>query len=174
MPGIRVHLLIGALFYPVFYILYFLLSKMEPISTFGINTVIMSYILFVLGSDLPDIDADFAPVRYFTHSMLPLVFIYSFYNSKPINAFFKRFGILSWPLLITSSVLFGLMTGYFLKLLKHRGFLHTIRFAFIYGIVIFLVAKYGMDLKDKASLFLSFSGFFGIIVHLILDKEVKF
>ena len=66
------------------------------------------------------------------------------------------------------------MTGYFLKLLKHRGFLHTIRFAFIYGIVIFLVAKYGMDLKDKASLFLSFSGFFGIIVHLILDKEVKF
>lgn len=174
MPGIRVHLLMGSLFYPVFYISYFLFSKMDPIAAFGINTVIVSYVLFVMGSDIPDIDADFAPIRYFTHSFLPVVFIYSFYNTKAIRDFFMKFGVLSWSLLITSSILFGLMTGYFLKLLKHRGFLHTIRFALIYGVVIFIVAKYGTALENSTSMFLSFSGFFGVIVHLILDKEIKF
>ncbi len=174
MPGIRVHLLLGSLLYPVFYISYFLLSKIDPITTFGVDVVILSYILFVLGSDLPDIDADFAPIRYFTHAIIPAFFVYCFYKSDLIKNFFKKFGTLYGPFLVTSSVLFGLLTGYFLKLLKHRGFLHTVRFAVLYGATIFLAAIFGMNMKKNAAIFLSLSSFFGVVVHLILDKEIKF
>ncbi|MCD6448996.1 MAG: hypothetical protein J7L34_00615, partial [Thermotogaceae bacterium] len=70
MPGMRTHLLLGSLFYPVFYLIYFLILKVDPIDEYGINVVVTSYILFVIGSELPDIDADFAPIRYFVHALL--------------------------------------------------------------------------------------------------------
>ncbi|MCD6449879.1 MAG: metal-dependent hydrolase, partial [Thermotogaceae bacterium] len=72
------------------------------------------------------------------------------------------------------SILFGLLSGYFLKLLKHRGFLHSIRFSLFYGIVVYISARYGMLLDNENSFFLSCSSVSGVIVHLLLDKEIKF
>ncbi len=170
MPGIRGHLLTAMLIYPLFYLMYFYASKalgfmFKPV----LEVLLISYLAYIIGSDLPDVDSETAPIRWFLHSLFPAAFLITIYKTRLWKVFTGRFGDLAILAAIFTACVGGFLLGYMLKLLRHRGFLHTITFGVIYGGAVWLWSVYGILLPLRDSTFVGFSAFFGVLIHLILD-----
>jgi len=56
---------------------------------------------------------------------------------------------------------------------RHRGIVHSLLFAGIYGGMAFLLVEYGLKMTAGEGLFVGLSAFLGYTLHLLLDRSVK-
>jgi len=175
MPGIRGHLLSAILIYPLYFLGYKLTCDVlkEPFMP-AVDVLLLSYFVYIIGSDLPDVDSETAPIRWFAHALIPMLFLVTVFKSDFMDVFRKKFEDLAIAVLVFVSCVGGFIGGYLLKLLRHRGFLHTLSFALIYAMLAGFWSFLGVKLDFDSSLFIGFSGFFGVFTHLVLDyRSIK-
>jgi len=84
----------------------------------------------------------------------------------------------SWLNPVTSWVAgaFGGLAAWYLftaMMPKHRGIVHSLLFAAIYGILAFLLVNYGLGMGEGAGLYTGLSAFLGYTLHLLLDGSLK-
>ena len=169
------HVLGGILTYPL---VIFLASFLKHYANlpFELTTLsmILGYGVYVLGSDLPDLDH---PDSLIHRGVKPLVAL-----MVGSAVFVKGGNFVSIGNVIVDLTLGWVIAGLsafvswyaFSALMpKHRGIVHSITFAFIYGAVVFASFEYGLGFKFGESLFIGFAAFLGYTLHLIVDREVK-
>jgi len=178
VPNLKTHLALGIFTYPVYLFGYSLVSqRIQPDFVPEIDLVTVGYLIFIVGSDLPDIDHKDAPIQHQLKALsvpaLALVF-YVWLSKYFMNDLAVRMGeSFSWIAVFTLSAMIAyLAASVFVALFKHRGFTHTMTFAAIYGGLLYLVAR-SMELPHEKSLYLALSGFTGDMVHLIADYRKK-
>ncbi len=134
----------------------------------------LGYAFYVLGSDLPDMDHPDALIHRGTK---PIVAV-----AIGISAFLKFSEIsitkYEWANLTIAwgiAVLFAFASWYIFSTImpKHRGIVHSVGFACVYGLLGFALPVYGLGLHWKEGLFVGFAAFMGYLLHLILDKQIK-
>ncbi len=166
----RGHMMGSVLMFPVYYAVYkgvglLMGDTYRPSS----GILMLAYILFFLGGDLPDIDSPQAPIRWFTWGLIPAALIMSLWDLEKAEKLFEPLEQWGDVLYLAVIVLAGLLAGNALKLLKHRGFLHTSTFAALYAGVVFSWLRWGMNLYGNDLLFPTLAAFFGVYTHLLLD-----
>ena len=192
MPSLSTHLIIGLIMYPVFSFIYVWISNSILNSHFFPDPVLftLGYILFTLGSDLPDVDARSAPIRKFIFSLMTVFMASLLYASLLMYMKNEDIFSLEMRILIFGSVtIFSFIFYSFIQklLLKiHRGIMHSSIFAIIYACTIYLVCffipfgkisemimkSFGLKFKAEGmnpTIYLALSGYFGVMTHLISD-----
>ncbi len=175
MPSLKTHLKAGMLLFPVYFLVFNIVSHFVFNQTFKPDTVslTMAYVFFVLGSDLPDIDSNNAPIRWFAHAVFSGIIIGGMWNFKPVWDFFERTGELKASIIVGLGTISGFLLGYSLNTLKHRGFLHSNLFGLGYTGFCYIIGRYVLNLRGTDLIFVSLSGFFGVFTHLLLDYKLK-
>ncbi len=175
MPNYDVHVLSGIVTYPLAVLIGELLRvyaklPLEPTAM----ALVIGYAFYVLGSDLPDMDHPDALIHRGTKPIVSVavgsaVFLWSreLINLNPawLNP------VVSWTL----GAIAGLIAWYLFTAImpRHRGIVHSLLFAGIYGLLAFLLVEYGFRLSTGEGLFVGLSAFLGYTLHLILDRSVK-
>jgi len=173
MPNLVAHLRIGMITYPLFVLLYGLISKILNYNfTPSAIELAVSYAVYILGSDLPDLDSSNAPLRNFTRAISLSFAIYVF-----TSLLFEKIAtikqiktlpeIVILTLAISISMLIGVgLVNLFLSLpiFSHRGFAHSITFAAIYGLIIYLFSS-----SSDSAIFYGVSAFSGVMIHMMAD-----
>ncbi|MFN6991482.1 MAG: metal-dependent hydrolase [Fervidobacterium sp.] len=183
MPNLTAHLKFGMFSYPIYVFFYLFICnsfqlKFEP----NIIDLAMSYLFYIVGSDLPDLDSNNAPLRSFVKafSLGFSIYIFTdfiFKNIQNVPLFEKfKYSFLYNPFLFSLSISIAMLIGaglinLFLSLpiFSHRGFAHSITFAVIYGLLIYLFTSS----ISKNPVFLGTSAFFGVMSHMVADYRTK-
>ncbi|QQS61098.1 MAG: metal-dependent hydrolase [Candidatus Moraniibacteriota bacterium] len=135
----------------------------------NIDFLLALFILALLGSILPDIDSDSGIPFHLTFGSLSII--------SGVFVFFLLFERNSEDTLIKSifgSVLvmlcvWGMIGGFFKKLTKHRGMVHSIPAALLFFLITFiLTSKYFFENNEAFLLGLILG--LGYVSHLILDE----
>jgi len=174
MPNLTTHLRIGMISYPGFLFVYGFVSNLlnKSFSPTPIEIAI-SYAVFILGSDLPDLDSSNAPLRNFTKAISLAFSIYVFttfiyqklLTIQQLSVITKE-GILALSVAISMVIGISLINLFLsLPIFSHRGFAHSITFAAIYGFVVYLFASP----KSGLAVFFGISAFSGVMVHMMAD-----
>ncbi|WP_297508341.1 metal-dependent hydrolase [Thermococcus sp.] len=175
MPNYDAHVLSGIVTYPVAVLIAYLLKLYAgvPVELTAPGMVI-GYALYVLGSDLPDMDHPKALIHRGTKPIVSVatgsaVFIWSqgFRLSKEtwINT------TLQWTLGAVSAVIAWFAFTAIMP--KHRGIVHSLLFAGIYAILAYALVDYGLRMGLGVGLYCALSAFLGYTLHLLLDRSVK-
>lgn len=172
MPNLLTHLKFGMISYPIYLLLYsFIYSIFKENFSPNVVDLAMSYIFYIIGSDLPDLDSNNAPLRGFTKALSLGFSIYIFtpYIVEKIQSIQKIDVpcIFTLPLALIISMLIGAgLINLFLSMpiFSHRGFAHSVTFAGIYGLLVYLFSSGRSD-----SMFLGVSAFSGVMSHMIAD-----
>lgn len=174
MPNLTAHLRIGMISYPAFLLIYGLVSKFlnKSFSPTPIEIAI-SYAVFILGSDLPDLDSSNAPLRNFTKAISLAFSIYvftAFIHQKLLTiqqlSVITKEGILALSVAISMVIGISLINLFLsLPMFSHRGFAHSVTFAAIYGLLVYLFTSP----KSSLAVFFGISAFSGVMVHMIAD-----
>ncbi|WP_457742892.1 metal-dependent hydrolase [Thermococcus sp.] len=175
MPNYDAHVLSGIVTYPVVVLIGELLRvytklplKLTP------TALILGYAFYVLGSDLPDIDHPDALIHRGTKPIVSVavgsavsLWAVDFVELNPqwLNT------VVAWLI----GALAGLLSWYLFTWLmpKHRGIVHSLLFAGIYGLLAFLLVEYGLKMSTGEGIFVGLSAFLGYTLHLLLDRSVK-
>lgn len=176
MPNLIVHLKFGMFSYPIFLLLYSFVCNFFKIDFKpDILCLSMSYLFYIIGSDLPDLDSNNAPLRSFTKALSLGFSIYIFtpYIMEKLQGIqqIKIPYILVLPISLSISMLIGAgVINLFLSMpiFAHRGFAHSVTFAAIYGLTIYLFSSGRSD-----SIFLGISAFAGVMSHMVADYWKK-
>ncbi|AMW33376.1 LexA-binding, inner membrane-associated putative hydrolase [Fervidobacterium changbaicum] len=174
MPNLVAHLRIGMISYPIFLLIYGIVAKLlgYEFSPAPVEIAI-SYAVFILGSDLPDLDSSNAPLRNFTKSISLAFAIYVFtaFIYDKLGAI-EQLSVVPKEIVLAFSVAISMLIGLglinlFLSLpiFSHRGFAHSVTFAAIYGFLVYLFASP----KSSSAIFFGISAFSGVMVHMIAD-----
>lgn len=169
------HVLSGILTYPLAVILASFLKYYANIP-FELTalSMILGYGVYVLGSDLPDLDH---PEALIHRGVKPVVAV------MVGSAVFVKGGnllsignnvvdpVFGW--LIAGLFAFGSWYAFSALMPKHRGVVHSLTFALLYGVLVFATFEYGLGFKFGEALFIGFAAFLGYTLHLIVDREVK-
>jgi len=169
------HVLSGILTYPLAVLLASFLKYYANIP-FELTalSMILGYGVYVLGSDLPDLDH---PEALIHRGVKPVVAI------MVGSAVFVKGGnllsignnvvdpVFGW--LIAGLFAFGSWYAFSALMPKHRGVVHSLTFALLYGVLVFATFEYGLGFKLGEALFIGFAAFLGYTLHLIVDREVK-
>ncbi len=174
MPNYDVHVLSGIVSYPITVAIAGILSSAGVPFKLTITGLILGYVFYVLGSDLPDMDHPNALIHRGTKPLVAVsigsaVFIrvYQYINISQQNWVNLTVGwIIAVAAALTSWYAFTAVMP------KHRGIVHSLLFALIYGGVIFALVNFGINISYEESLFIGFAAFSGYILHLILDRDV--
>ena len=182
MPNLKTHIYIGLFTYPAAYLsIGYGISQMPSLNfspLFDIQTITLGYFVYVIGSDLPDIDSRNAPIHHFLKILASIlgVFIALNWSNKWISKEFKdtniHFLALSAVILLSAFIFYILITLVLkLHIFDHRKFAHSISFAFIYAFLLWL----GFSNKSSDAIFIAALGFLGVLVHLIADfvQDIK-
>ncbi|WP_297535817.1 metal-dependent hydrolase [Thermococcus sp.] len=175
MPNYETHVLSGIVTYPVAVLLGELLKLHFRIPIELTPTaLILGYALYVLGSDLPDIDHPDALIHRGTKPIVSVavgsaVFLWAKSHVGINPAWINP--VISWVI----GALAGLVAWFaFTPLMpKHRGIVHSLLFAGIYGLLAFLLVEYGLKMSSGEGAFVGLSAFLGYTLHLLLDRSVK-
>ncbi|NJE01945.1 metal-dependent hydrolase [Thermococcus sp. JdF3] len=175
MPNYDTHVLSGIISYPIAVLMGELLRVYAklPIELTTI-ALVLGYAFYVLGSDLPDMDHPDALIHRGTKPIVSVavgsaVFIWmeGWMNLNPswLNP------VAAW----VAGALGGLVSWYLFTWLmpKHRGIVHSLLFAGIYGLLAFLLVEYGLKMSTGEGLFVGMSAFLGYTLHLLLDGELS-
>ena len=175
IPGLYVHLNSGIFLYPAYYLAFVSISRVWKVDYIpGSVDLVISYLIFILGSDLPDVDHKDAPIRLFVEMFLmPLVFvkvleIFTRYLFQPFTLFLPDHLSLAILMVLAVAVAFLALKGV-MMLTKHRGFFHSLSFAFLYGAIVFFFAYSLLHGNLPRLVFISTAGTCGVVVHLLLD-----
>ena len=188
MPNFRVHIYTGIFSYPAF-----LMACLFGLQSMGYSPYLQpgiigtGYLIYILGSDFPDVDSQSSLINRFVQVLVTGTVagvFYSFFLSRSFQKVLSDLtGIESVATALTFSIaiLAGIAGSKLLSLLDHRGFLHTIWAALIFGGAIFGLVFPGSDfsapgntLRKTEAIYLSLSGFGGYCLHIILDKVNTF
>lgn len=175
MPNYDIHALSGVVTYPLAVLIGSLLKvylklPIEPTSM----ALVLGYAFYVLGSDLPDIDHPNALIHRGTKSIVSVsvgsaVFLWAekLINLNPpwLNP------VAAW----VAGALGGLISWYMFTAImpRHRGVVHSLLFAGIYGLLAFLLVDYGLKMSTGEGLFVGLSAFLGYTLHLVIDGQVE-
>ena len=172
MPNLKGHITGSVLLFPAYYAVYYAVGWFlgDPYRP-PVNVLMLSYVLFVIGGDLPDIDAPSSPIRWFSQALIPLALMFSLWNFEPLVKLFGKLGGWGDVLYLSVLVIGGFAAGYLLKFLKHRGFLHTSTFGVMYAAAVFLWLRFSLNFGGDDLLFPTLSAFFGVYTHLLLDYK---
>lgn len=175
MPNYDTHVLSGIVTYPVAVLIGTLLKVYLHLPIELTTTaLVLGYAFYVLGSDLPDIDHPDALIHRGSKPIVSVavgsaVFLWAkdFVNLNPpwLNH------VVSW----LTGAFGGLAAWYLFTAImpKHRGIVHSLLFAAIYGMLAFLLVNYGLGMSEGAGLYTGLSAFLGYTLHLLLDRSVK-
>ncbi|ASJ08119.1 hydrolase [Thermococcus siculi] len=174
MPNYDAHVLSGVVSYPLAVALAgFLSSKGLPLELTTM-AMIIGYALYVLGADLPDMDHPNALIHRGTK---PIVSVLAG-GATYINVAGRMNLGAEW--LNTAAewgiaVVVALIAWYAFTWLmpSHRGIVHSLLFAFIYGVLAFLLVEYGLDMSTGEGLYVGLVAFLGYTLHLVLDRSIK-
>jgi len=175
MPNFKHHILSGVLIFPVYYLVFSIIFNIfnGHYPLFNNGELIFSFLLFVFGADLPDVDHDLSIINKIFR-ILTIIFTV-FYVFEYEYLFRDLININDFLLYNLIVIYIGIILGYFLgvifnSLTRHRGAWHKIHTGIIIGIVIFLInTKYNLEIRFFYSLSLV-SGFY---LHIIMDKYIK-
>ena len=173
MPNYDVHVLSGIVSYPAVVVLAGLLS---PTLHFGLTptALILGYALYVLGSDLPDMDHPNALIHRGTKPIVSVsvggavylwVIRYLHLGAEWLNQ------SAAWTVGAVGA--FIAWFGFTAVMPRHRGVVHSLFFAAIYGFLAFLLAGYGLGMSFGEALYSGFAAFSGYTLHLTLDGSLK-
>lgn len=169
------HVLSGILTYPLAVLLASFLKYYANIP-FELTalSMILGYGVYVLGSDLPDLDH---PEALIHRGVKPVVAV------MVGSAVFVKGGnllsignnvvdpVFGW--FVAGLFAFGSWYAFSALMPKHRGIVHSLTFALLYGVLVFATFEYGLGFKFGEALFIGFAAFLGYTLHLIVDREVK-
>ncbi|RLF90741.1 metal-dependent hydrolase [Thermococci archaeon] len=164
------HVLVGLITYPLFVALvYFLRDVLNLKLTF--LSLALGYAFYVLGSDLPDIDH---PDSIIHRGIKP---IFSVILGSVVAYRIQAYIPSDYSLIYAWGVggIFAVLGWYFFTLLmpRHRGIVHSLTFATLYGLLTFLGVRYGISLTSGEAYLIGLAAFSGYLLHLILDKSIK-
>ena len=175
MPNYDTHVLSGIMTYPIAVLIGELLKVYAKLPVELTSTaLILGYAFYVLGSDLPDMDHPDALIHRGSKPIVSVaagsaVFLWArgFVHMNP--AWLDP--VVSW----VAGALAGLVAWYAFTWLmpKHRGIVHSLLFAGIYGLLAFLLVEYGLKMSTGEGIFVGLSAFLGYTLHLALDRSVK-
>jgi hypothetical protein len=170
MPNFRTHIISGIIGFPIFFFVFNIISYLftKNFYSFSASEITISYALFILGSDFPDVDHQKSLINRFFRILLILVSVYYFFEYDYIFKHYIPFkGPFYYLLIIFVGISVGTLFGIiFNNTTKHRGAWHSILTAVLLSVILFLLnTKYYILIK----FFYSFSLFIGHITHLSLD-----
>nr|WP_206204865.1 metal-dependent hydrolase [Thermococcus sp. MV11] len=164
----------GVLSYPVAVALAGLLADHGAPLELSTMALIIGYAFYVLGSDLPDMDHPNALIHRGTKPIVSVAAGGAVYTNIAGSI------DLGQPWLNTAvewvvAALAGVMAWFAFTWLmpRHRGIVHSLLFAAIYGGLAFLMVEYGLGMRTGEGLFVGLSAFLGYTLHLLLDGSVK-
>ncbi|ALV63009.1 hypothetical protein ADU37_CDS13100 [Thermococcus sp. 2319x1] len=169
------HVLSGILTYPLAVLLASFLKYYANLP-FELTTIsmIVGYGVYVLGSDLPDLDH---PEALIHRGVKPIVAVIVggavFVKGRNLVSVGNEVGDPALGWLIACLLAFGSWYAFSALMPKHRGIVHSLAFALLYGAVIFASFEYGLGFKFGEALFIAFAAFLGYSLHLIIDREIK-
>lgn len=174
MPNYDAHVLSGIVSYPLAVaVAGFLASHGVP---FELTTMalVIGYGLYVLGADLPDMDHPNALIHRGTKPIVSVLAGGATYiniagrvnvGSEWLNT------AAEWGIAVAVAVIAWFAFTWMMP--KHRGIVHSLLFAFIYGALAFLLVEYGLDMNTGEGLYVGFAAFSGYTLHLLLDREIS-
>jgi len=169
------HVLAAIISYPIIVLMAGLLQVYGEFPFhLGVAATVLGYAFYVLGGDLPDIDHPNALIH---RGAKPLVAVTvgGLVYLKTIEAMGPPSGWSDLTLRWTVAALAALVSWYAFSALMphHRGVVHSLLFAAIYGLLAFLTAHWGLRLGVEDGAFVGFAAFCGYTLHLLLDRSVK-
>ncbi|WP_297068247.1 metal-dependent hydrolase [Thermococcus sp.] len=175
MPNYDVHVLSGIVTYPLTVLLAALIKTYigVPLELTTTATV-LGYGFYILGADLPDMDHPNALIHRGTKPIVAVLAGGATYvNILPgINVGAQWVNVtVAWT--ISALIGVGAWVGFTAVMPKHRGIIHSLLFAGIYGVVAFATGSYGLGMSHGESLFLGLAAFLGYTLHLVLDGSLK-
>ncbi|ANQ54270.1 hypothetical protein BG95_07565 [Thermosipho sp. 1063] len=168
MPNFDSHIRVGMFFYPIVLGVYLFILHLLNMGYPDEKVIAFGFFLFVLSSDMPDIDHNHSFLHKFIRLLVISFVIYFEFTKKIIISFFDLNVGLYLRFLI--AFLTGLFFGILFEIIipKHRGPLHTFWAALIYGGIMFSGAYY-LGFKTENSAFLGIISTIGYLVHIIMD-----
>lgn len=183
MPDFRTHISTGLYSYPIYIASFIGITEAFNVKfTITAPFICIGYLLYILGSDLPDIDSNSALIKRTTEVILSAIVSAIFYISVSYPYFqeylidFTNSNALGIGTSFAISVLVGFGVSRVIDLLSHRGFMHTLIAAICFALIISMIylSSEGFRVTDPVvitnSLYISLSGFFGYLLHLITDR----
>ncbi|SHH18811.1 metal-dependent hydrolase [Thermosipho atlanticus] len=175
MPNFNNHININIFSYPLVIAIYSLFVKIFDYPLPPRQIVGWGFILFVISGDLPDIDHASAVLR----KIVKLFVIFTVFYFEFTRGYFIRFlGLNYLHIPYSLQVLVAILVASFIGKLfdfiipKHRGPLHRIWSAFVYGLSIFYGYYYLFSVMKNA-IFLGIISTIGYLIHIFLDKNFR-
>ncbi|MCD6559078.1 MAG: metal-dependent hydrolase [Palaeococcus sp.] len=170
------HVLGGILTYPLAVLF---LALLRYYANFPVKlsfiAMALGYAFYVLGSDLPDLDHPDALIHRGSKPIVAVLVGSAFFVKLIPYINFTSYGwanlTIGWG--ISALVAFCSWHAYTALMPKHRGVVHSLTFAAIYGILIFIALYYGVEISFEESLFVGIVASMGYVLHLLSDRDVK-
>ena len=170
------HVLGGILTYPMAVLVLSLLKFYGnlPIEMSFI-AMALGYAFYVLGSDLPDLDHPEALIHRGSKPIVAVAVGSSIFLKarQYVNITPYEWANLTIAWGIGAIAAFASWYAYTALMPKHRGVVHSLVFAFIYAVSVFVALRYGLGFKFGEALFVGIASFLGYTLHLILDRHIK-
>ncbi len=173
MPNLKKHINSGIFTYPAYVFAFMFLSRALGRELFpNVYTVALGYFVYVIGSDLPDIDSDTAPMHHFLKVMMTILGTFAVldWSNSWLTGDFGR--ILYYPAIFSAFILGASAVSYLiitlvlkLRIFRHRGFAHSLTFALIYGAVLY----FAFYKNSNLNLYVPVAGIFGVMLHMFMD-----
>ena len=174
MPNYDVHMLSGIVSYPIAVAIAGYLSTVGVPFKLTTMALLIGYALYVLGADLPDMDHPNALIHRGTK---PIVSVLAG-GAAYINIIGRVNVGTEWLNITTAwgiSVVVAVIAWYSFTWMmpRHRGIVHSLLFALIYGALSYLLVEYGLGMNTDEGFFVGFTAFSGYTLHLLLDRSLK-
>ncbi len=175
MPNYDTHVLSGVVTYPIAVLLGEIMKtylnlplKPTPVA------LVLGYAFYVLGSDLPDMDHPNALIHRGTKPIVSVatgsaIFLWASDRVSLSPEWLNP--VVTWAI----GALGGLAAWYLFTALmpRHRGIVHSLLFAAVYGLLTFALVGYGLKLSSGEGFYVGLAAFLGYTLHLLLDGSLK-
>ncbi|ASJ01568.1 metal-dependent hydrolase [Thermococcus gorgonarius] len=175
MPNYDAHVLSGIVTYPLAVALAGILKEYAGIP-FELSSIalILGYALYVLGADLPDMDHPNALLHRGTKPIVAVavgsaVYLQALHRFSFTEEWLNQTA--AWSVGVVGALIGWF--GFTWIMPRHRGIVHSLLFAFIYGVLAFLLVEYGLGMSTGEGLYVGFAAFSGYMLHLLLDREIS-
>lgn len=175
MPNYDTHVLSGIVTYPLAVALAGILKEYAGIPfEFTSIALILGYALYVLGADLPDMDHPNALLHRGTKPIVAVatgsaVYLQALHWFSFTEEWLNQTA--AWVVGVVGAVIGWF--GFTWIMPRHRGVVHSLLFAALYGFLAYLLGAFGLGMKVGESLYLGLVSFLGYTLHLTLDGSLK-
>lgn len=137
--------------------------------------MLLGYAFYVLGSDLPDMDHPNGLIHRGTKPIFAVLVGSTAYLRLGPLIEVSELSWLNLTLAWVIAAIIGFGSWYLFTALmpSHRGIVHSLVFAIVYGALSALTVVYGIGLSIGQGTFVGLSAFLGYVLHLLLDREIK-